>query len=481
MMKRSEIAFDLLRIPLDFAMVVLGFLLGYKLRLQGDFIPGHQFDLNPSELLPAQDYMEFSFIFAAMLITVFAIFGLYNLKNTERQLQEIKRVCTHSIIWILVVLAYFFIIREVFFSRLVLGFSVIITIALLIASRLILNIIERKLLNAGVGRRTVLLIGGNKITKKLAESLIKDPHYKPVGFISKSSASVPKLRRLGSLKDLERIIKKYKVDEVIQTSQKLTDLQDREILAFCRENHIEYRFTPDILEVEKSNVEINAIAGFPIISLKPTPLDGWGKIYKRIFDITASGLGMIILSPLLLLIAIGIKLDSRGPVLFARLDDGSPACRIGQHGEEFQFFKFRTMKNKTHSMRYDKLAAKNHRKGPLVKIKNDPRITRFGRFLRKTSMDELPQLWNVFTGRMSLVGPRPHLPEEVAKYARHQKFVLTIKPGITGLSQTSGRSDLDFETEVRLDSYYIKHWSPFLDLKILIKTFFVVLKGHAAD
>lgn len=481
MMKKSEIAFDLLRIPMDFAMVIVGFLLGYKLRLQGDFIPGHRFDLNPNELLPANDYTQFSLIFASMLIAVFIIFGLYSLKNTQRQLQEIKQVLIYSIVWVLVVLAYFFIIREVFFSRLVLGFSVVITIALLIFSRIFINFVEKILLNAGIGRRTVILIGANKITKKLAESFAKDPHYKPIGFISKISASIPKLKRLGTLKDLEKIIRKYKVDEIIQTSQNLTELQDREILAFCRENHIEYRFVPDILEVEKSNIEISPVAGFPIINLKPTPLDGWGKVYKRLFDLTGSGLGMIILSPLLVTIAIGIKLDSKGPILFSRLDDGSPAHRIGQRGKPFHFFKFRTMKHKTHSMRYEKLAEKNHREGPLVKIKNDPRITRFGKFLRKTSIDELPQLWNVFTGKMSLVGPRPHLPEEVAKYKNHQRFVLTIKPGMTGLSQISGRSDLDFETEVRLDSYYIKHWSPFLDIKILFKTLFVVFGGHAAD
>ena len=133
-------------------------------------------------------------------------------------------------------------------------------------------------------------------------------------------------------------------------------------------------------------------------------------------------------------------------------------------------------------MRYGELANKNHRKGsPLVKIKNDPRVTRLGRLLRKTSIDELPQLWNVLVGNMSLVGPRPHLPEEVEKYERHHKFLLTIKPGITGLSQISGRSDLGFEEEASLDSYYIKHWSPLLDVKILFKTIFVVLGGHAAD
>jgi lipopolysaccharide/colanic/teichoic acid biosynthesis glycosyltransferase len=161
------------------------------------------------------------------------------------------------------------------------------------------------------------------------------------------------------------------------------------------------------------------------------------------------------------------------------LDDGSRVKRVGEQGKLFNFYKFRTMHPKTHNLRYTELAEQNTRKGtPMVKIKNDPRVTKIGNFLRKTSIDELPQLINVLMGQMSIVGPRPHLPEEVANYEKHHKFVLTIKPGITGLAQISGRSDLDFEKEVRLDSYYIEHWSLWLDIKIIFKTFGAVIKGY---
>jgi len=436
--------------------------------------------------MPQSEYLGFSLIFAAILVLVFAAFGLYKLKNTETLWAELKKICGHLIVWTLCIMAYFFIIHEVFFSRLVLGFSIIITGLLILASRIIFDQIENSLLRRGIGQRKILLIGANKITKKLAASFLRDPHYKLIGFLSQhgvgKSAAILNLKKLGSLRDLKKIVRRYRVEEIVQTSQNLTELQDREILEFCQEHHLEYRFVPDILEVERSNIVIQPVAGFPLIHLKPTPLDGWGKIYKRISDLTISGLGLLVLSPFLILIAILIKLDSRGPVLFSKLDDGSPAHRVGQKTKLFKFYKFRTMKDKSHSMRYGELADKNHRKdSPLVKIKNDPRVTRLGRLLRKTSIDELPQLWNVFVGNMSLVGPRPHLPEEVEKYERHHKFLLTIKPGITGLSQISGRSDLGFEEEASLDSYYIKHWSPLLDLKILFKTIFVVLGGHAAD
>jgi lipopolysaccharide/colanic/teichoic acid biosynthesis glycosyltransferase len=153
--------------------------------------------------------------------------------------------------------------------------------------------------------------------------------------------------------------------------------------------------------------------------------------------------------------------------------------RVGQKGKLFPFYKFRTMKPNTHNLRYQELAHLNTREGtPMVKIKNDPRVTKIGRIMRKTSLDELPQLINVLKGEMSLVGPRPHLPEEVANYQKHHKFVLTIKPGITGMAQVSGRSDLDFEQEVKLDSFYIENWSLLLDLKILVQTILVVFKRY---
>ncbi|MBT4366140.1 exopolysaccharide biosynthesis polyprenyl glycosylphosphotransferase, partial [Candidatus Peregrinibacteria bacterium] len=181
-----------------------------------------------------------------------------------------------------------------------------------------------------------------------------------------------------------------------------------------------------------------------------------------------------------LITAIAIKLGSKGPILFSKLDNGTTVKRVGQHGHLFPFYKFRSMHDKTHSLRYSKeLADKNIREGsPLVKIKDDPRVTRVGRVIRKCSIDELPQLWNVLIGNMSLVGPRPHLPEEVAKYKGHHKFVLTIKPGITGLPQTSGRSDLDFETETRLDRFYIENWSIWFDTKLIFKTIGILLKGY---
>lgn len=477
-MKRADIGFGLAKIPMDFAMVVVGFLLGYKLRLYGDFVPGRDYHLNPDQLMPLSDYCEFSLIFGAMLVLVFMCFGLYNLKSTDSMLHELRKVFTHSLVWVLLMMATFFVLGETFFSRLAFGFSTLIAITLVITARIFLREVRYILHKKGIGKRNVLLIGSNKITALLAKTLRSDPRYKITGLLG--DKALPGIKRLGNIKDFARILDKGYIDQVILTRQDLPELEDHDILEYCQIKHIDYHFVPDILELERSNVAIHTIAGLPIIHLKPTSLDGWGKVWKRAVDLFGSGLGIILLSPLFALVALLIKLDSPGPVLFTQKDDGSPAYRVGQKGKLFVCLKLRTMKHKTDSMR-EKLRHKSHRKGPLMKIKGDPRITKIGRFLRRTSIDELPQLWNVFKGEMSLVGPRPHLPEEVAKYQDHHHFLLTIKPGITGLSQISGRSDLDFEEEVRLDTTYIRQWSPFMDIKILIRTMLVVLHGQGAD
>ncbi|MFA6529186.1 MAG: exopolysaccharide biosynthesis polyprenyl glycosylphosphotransferase, partial [Candidatus Gracilibacteria bacterium] len=278
------------------------------------------------------------------------------------------------------------------------------------------------------------------------------------------------------------IIDEYKIEEVVQTQYNLGGKEAPEILEFCRSRQIQYHFIPDLVQIHQKNIDVATIGGIPLITLRPTPLEGWGKVWKRLFDITGAGLGLIAVSPVFLIISIIIKLeDPKSTILFRYLDDGTQVKRVGQYAKLFNFYKFRTMKPGTHNLRYTELADKNTRDGPLVKIENDPRITRIGNFIRRTDLDELPQLWNVLKGEMSLVGPRPHLPEEVAKYDEHNRFVFTIKPGITGLAQISGRSDLSFKEEMKLDSYYIENWSLLLDIRIILKTFWAIVGDRKAS
>jgi lipopolysaccharide/colanic/teichoic acid biosynthesis glycosyltransferase len=202
---------------------------------------------------------------------------------------------------------------------------------------------------------------------------------------------------------------------------------------------------------------------------------------KRFIDIVGALVLIMLSLPVMLFAALVIKMTSRGPILFSRLDDGTPAMRVGKDGKPFPHCKFRTMAVGTHMLRYTELAGRNMREGsPLVKIKDDPRVTRIGAFLRKYSIDELPEFFLVLRGDMSLVGPRPHLPEEVARYEAWQLETLRVKPGITGLAQVSGRADLPFGREAELDIRYVRNWSLWSDIVILARTPLVVISGRGA-
>jgi exopolysaccharide biosynthesis polyprenyl glycosylphosphotransferase len=479
-MKKSEIFFGLLKIPTDFVAAILGFLAAYELRLLTEPIPGLAKPIDYSVLPTSIEYFNFSTATAAALVGVFALGKMYSMKSTVRFSKEIRKALILGTVWVMLIITYFFFTRTFPFSRLGMIYSWAIALLFVILGRAIIKFLQRMALKMKIGRRRVLFIGNNEITRDLIEKLSKNPSYRILGVIANSKDPVGKYRILGNISQLEYIAKRRKVEEIIQTHSDLSDTRAKDTLIFCNEHHIEYSFVPDLMEVQRTNIELQTIGAIPLITLRKTPLDGWGKVAKRIMDVIGAIAGLIILSPILLITAIAIKLGSKGPILFSRLDNGTPVKRVGQHGHLFPFYKFRSMHDKTNSLRYsDELASKNIREGsPLVKIKDDPRVTRVGRLIRKCSIDELPQLWNVLVGNMSLVGPRPHLPEEVAKYKGHHKFVLTIKPGITGLPQTSGRSDLDFETETRLDRFYIENWSIWFDIKLIFKTIGILLKGY---
>jgi len=459
-------------------MTLLAFLTAYKLRLITKPIEGIAKQIDYTNLPSSQEYLHFSTSTAIALIIVFAIGNLYKLHSSFKFTKELKRVTILFTIWAMLVINYFFFTRTFPFSRLAIMYSWLFTYIFIIIGRGIIRIIQLHLLKYNIGKRQLLFIGDNEITQEIYKTIKKDPIYKIIGSLNNDDKKT-KIKKLGKINDLDQIIQKYDIDEIIQTTFNATEKQTEDIIGLCDLNHINYRFVPDLLEVRRTNVSIGRINTIPILNLKSTPLDGWGKVAKRIMDIIISILAIIILSPVYIITAIAIRIDSEGPILFSKKDDGTDVKRIGQYGKPFTFYKFRSMKPKTDSLRYTKLATKNTRKtGPLVKIKNDPRVTKIGKFIRKYSIDELPQIWNVIIGNMSLVGPRPHLPEEVSKYKNHHRFVLTIKPGITGISQINGRSDLSFDDEIKLDRFYIENWSIWLDIKLLFKTFFIVIKGH---
>lgn len=473
-MKHSEILFGALRLPVDFVAAAAAFLVAKLIRLHPTWLAGYQ---SPAASFEFTGFEEFALYAAGGLVIIFALNGLYRMQNQGGFGKELRKIIFLTAAWLMLIVAYFFFRREFFFSRLAIAYAGVFAIVFLTAGRLMVRGLQNICWKIGVGVVNVIVVGTNPNSTLIAKSLEKNSRYHFLGFLEVSSAKTKTAGVIGSLMDFEKIVKAKKIGEIILASRNLPNPKMREILAFCRVNHIGFRFVPDLLEVPQRNVELETIHGIPLIGLRPTPLTGWGRVWKRVFDLIVGIFAILITSPIWIITAIAIKFDSRGPILFTRKDDGSKVVRIGKHGKPLWFIKFRSMRAKSDSLRYSKeLAEKNTRAGsPLVKIENDPRITRVGKFIRKYSIDELPQILSVLGGSMSLVGPRPHLPEEVAKYKPHHRRLLTIKPGITGLAQVNGRSDLDFEEEYALDSWYIENWSIWLDLKILLKTVGVVL------
>jgi exopolysaccharide biosynthesis polyprenyl glycosylphosphotransferase len=316
----------------------------------------------------------------------------------------------------------------------------------------------------------VALLGDDAATRTLEQLFQNNPS---LGF---------RVVRRFSASELDKLpTGEAEADEVLVGEAGLPHEVIAQVLEHCVTHHLGFRYVADMFEAQSHNVVTHTLAGLPIIEIKRTPLDGWGRVAKRTFDLVVSAVLLAVLSPIMLLTALAIVIDSGFPVFWHKFDDGSAVKRIGEHGRPFRYFKFRSMRNGTHSLRYTELASQDTRQdGPLVKIQNDPRVTAVGRFIRRYSIDELPELFLVLSGRMSLVGPRPHLPEEVARYSERQRRVLNIKPGITGLAQISGRDHLNFDEEVRLDAFYIENWSLGSDLVILVKTLVVVFQHKPA-
>lgn len=472
-MKQSkDLFFGFLLLPLDYLMLILAGLSAYYLRFSAFYV-----DIRPIIFeLPLNNYLKVLFFVALIYILVFAFSGLYPIGGFKRLAKELAKIFLACFTALAVISIIIFFRRELFDSRFIVLVGTVLAIFYVSLGRIFIRWLKKQLYKYGYGLSRVALIGSSLSVEKLMAEFSKN---------SKSGFKVVKKLRdfsIDSAKELEEFMENNHLDEVIQSDPNLSKAEILRLFEFSSENHLGFRYVADLLEIRVLRSEVAEIAGIPVVEVKKTTLEGWGRIAKRVFDIIVSSILIILLSPILILTALIIKIDSKGPIFFSYRDDGTLLTRIGQKGKPFRYFKFRSMIPGADSMRYRELAKDNIRPdGPLVKIKDDPRITRFGKFIRRWSIDELPELFLVFSGKMSLVGPRPHLPEEVAKYENHHKKTLSIKPGITGLAQISGRSDLLFEEEVKLDVYYIENWSLLLDFSILLRTPLAVLRNRKAQ
>lgn len=459
-MKKSELLFTAILVPVDFLMVVLAAAITYFLRFTGQVV-----EIRPIGFdLPLQKFILLVMIVAPVCLLIFALLGLYNPKKKRRFVDDLYSVFLGVTTGAMGIVLYIFLRAELFSSRFLLLVTWVLAIIFVVFGRSMIRFIQHQLYRYGYGVHRVALIGETSAAQHIQNNY-RNPlaGHRVVGTLSEVNGD--------TLQKLEKLSQSQGIDEIIQTDPSIPKTKMLELIDFADERKIDMKYIPDLFGTEATNIEVRATAGFPLVEFRRTPLDGWGKIIKRVIDVVGAFLGLALLTPLFIIIALAIKLDSPGTV-FVRL------TRVGRDGN-FDILKFRSMVKDAHKMKKD-LLKYSERHGPLFKMKNDPRITRVGRFIRKTRIDELPQLINVLKDDVSLVGPRPHEPEEVAQYQKHQRKVLAIKPGMTGMGQVSGAADLSFDEEVKLDTYYIENWSLKMDLQILLRTAKIVVKAEAA-
>lgn len=464
-MKKSEAIFGAARIPLDALAVFAALVLSYRLREANiDLVPSVQL-LDPASTLPP--FLWYLRTFALPSILSFILFsaalGLYALQTTRSAWDEIGRICIVSLLWLVGIMGWYFLVqKQLFYSRVLLLHSTFFIVLFVSIGRAAVTLFQRRLLHSGIGVRSVVSIGKQAIALQARDTLVHDIHYVYLGHIANLAALV-------------RLEQKYDLDLVIQTDPNPGSEETIALIDHCRSHHVGYAFLPPVLADVPHLLAVERLGLLPMIRFQPTPLDGWGRIFKRLFDIIFSMIGLIIASIPMLIIALIVLIDGGLPIFYV-------SRRVGEGGKaRIPVLKFRSMV-KDADARKEELLALNHRKdGPLFKIKNDPRITKSGAFLRRWSIDEWPQLFNVLLGHLSLVGPRPHLPDEVKRYDNYQRRVFAVKPGVTGLAQISGRSDLTFDGEVALDLKYIEEWSLLQDLWILWRTIVVVFGRKGAD
>ena len=447
-MKRSEIIFTTLLVPFDIAVVFLAFIFAYWFRSAVE-IPKTSL-----QMWPFIQYITFILPFLPVWTFFLAIEGLYNIKRPKNGLSEFLSIFLASSAGIAIVVLGLFFSRFLFFSRLVIVYAWISTFIFVYLARLILKGIQGILYKKGSGIHRVLIVGESDAAKKITEEIKNNPYL--------GLKLVKKIDRAG-IEKIETIFERTEIDDVILADPGVSKDEAGRLMAFCEEKRVGFKMIPDVFRMKITNFEMGALSSYPILSLKITPLEGWGGIFKRLFDVIFASFCLIILSPLFLILAVLIKIGSKGPVFFKHK-------RAGTGGKPFYLLKFRSMVLEAPAM-YKKLASKE---GVFLnKIKNDPRITKLGHFLRRTNLDELPQLFNVLRGEMSLVGPRPLTIDEfknVSNYEKKYLWVSYVKPGMSGLWQVTRRNEYSHNQRVALDIYYVENWSPFLDLWILTKT-----------
>ncbi len=479
MKSNSSLLYNVFLIIGDFFSILLAFVVAYILRVSLDH---HRV----AHSISGYTYIQAFFILVPIWILIFALIGLYRSDLTEKRFTEIGKLFIGTFIGILLIIGYSYGLNKVIFpAHLVAFYGFILSFAILVGFRTLARKLKYFLYRVGYGITNVLIVGDTEVTHYLIESLFDSgiSGYRIVGIVGPTNHIDPKYRSIPIFETFEDACKKLgtsRIRSIIQTELYSSQIKNNSILSYAQTNHCAYRFIPGNTELFVGNIEVELFrSSIPVISVHQTPLVGWGRITKRLFDITLSLLSLIILSPFLLILIILLLVFDPGPIIFKQK-------RITRFNTIFNAYKFRTMKRRYSGRdpaevfgemgRADLVEAFQNSK----KLTDDPRISRFGSLIRKYSLDEIPQLVNVIKGDISLVGPRAVVPEELKYYKDKDSLLLSVKTGITGLAQVSGRSNIDYYERAKIDLYYVQNWSFWLDLTILFKTIRVILNRSGA-
>jgi len=469
--------FTLVQFCTDIALTILAFAFAYATRLHMDHLVPEPVGrlLNP-ELLSLREYAWLVSIGIVWWAIVAKALGLYRL-TIKRSGWEKLGIVVASASLLGLFLGFLSFALKLVMSRPLIALFVFYQAAFLCGARAAVALHGRSRSHPSRVRRNILIVGTSPKAHEMGEliSRYSDWGLRILGYVEVGPAGNGAVTRdlLGSIADIPTIIEENVVDEIIFVGSEPRDLEGLDdVLAICKEQGVKTRVAADFFPVKVSHVSMEFLENVPIITFSATPDHAFALLVKRLVDIVGSALALVVSSPLMLFIAALVKLTSRGPAIYRQV-------RCGLYGRRFVLYKFRSMCEGAEDVLWE-IKHLNEMDGPVFKMRNDPRVTPLGRILRKSSLDEWPQFWNVLKGDMSLVGPRAPLPEEVKEYSRWQRRRLSVKPGITCLWQVSGRNEIDFQEWMKLDLFYIDNWSLLLDLKILLRTFPVVLMGKGS-
>jgi len=422
------------------------------------------------ELWPAMAALLLGWLAASAFFRVYEHDLRSRREEASRALLAVVALAVSAVVWV-------FAVKQGGVSRLMSAIAVATAATFVLANRAAVILTASFVRRSGRGIRHYAIVGSGDLAREVLDTVASHPEWglKPAGVVLAEPAGTPasgEFVLLGTLPELGTILEEHVLDEVIFAvpRDRLPSLEQAVLL--CEELGVSVRISLSVLRFGRARLWLTDMAGLPMLTFTRTPTDALALALKRAYDLTVSVTALLLLAPLLVGIAAAIKLDSAGPVLFRQR-------RVGLNGRIFSMLKFRSMHVDAEA-RLAELQARNEMSGPVFKMTDDPRVTRVGRFIRKASLDELPQFWNVLVGDMSVVGPRPPIPAEVRRYQRWQRRRLSVRPGITCTWQVSGRNGIDFDRWMELDLEYIDKWSLWQDVRICLKTIPAVLTARGA-